>query len=113
MIIFVPRSRFYDFPGELTAEVVDSALRVLGKLVQTFTGEKLVGHTVQRQPVFSSVRQAISNTERKPLRAVFEACKEFYDILMAFTQKNAASKPSDYMLFILCSFPDHKTHSGF
>lgn len=31
-------SRFYDFPGELTAEVVDSALRVLGKLVQTFTG---------------------------------------------------------------------------
>jgi len=31
-------SRFYDFPGELTAEVVDSALIVLGKLVQTFTG---------------------------------------------------------------------------
>mmetsp|Transcript_42417 Transcript_42417/g.88626 ORF Transcript_42417/g.88626 Transcript_42417/m.88626 type:complete len:749 (+) Transcript_42417:41-2287(+) len=31
-------SRFYDFPGELTAEVVDSALTVLGKLVQTFTG---------------------------------------------------------------------------
>ena len=32
------RSRFYDFPGELTAEVVDSALDVLGNLVQTFTG---------------------------------------------------------------------------
>lgn len=31
-------SRFYDFPGELTAEVVDSALGVLGNLVQTFTG---------------------------------------------------------------------------
>ncbi|CAE7575236.1 plsB, partial [Symbiodinium natans] len=31
-------SRFYDFPGELTAEVVDSALTVLGNLVQTFTG---------------------------------------------------------------------------
>jgi len=31
-------SRFYDFPGELTAEVVDSALDVLGNLVQTFTG---------------------------------------------------------------------------
>eukprot|EP00438_Fugacium_kawagutii_P030626 Skav223896 [mRNA] locus=scaffold2113:18619:22268:+ [translate_table: standard] len=33
-------SRFYDFPGELTAEVVDSALGVLGKLVQTFTGSQ-------------------------------------------------------------------------
>ena len=32
------RSRFYDFPGELTMEVVDSALTVLGNLVQTFTG---------------------------------------------------------------------------
>ncbi|CAJ1400187.1 unnamed protein product [Effrenium voratum] len=31
-------SHFYDFPGELTAEVVDSALAVLGNLVQTFTG---------------------------------------------------------------------------
>ncbi|CAE7583924.1 plsB [Symbiodinium pilosum] len=31
-------SRFYDFPGELTMEVVDSALTVLGNLVQTFTG---------------------------------------------------------------------------
>eukprot|EP00931_Biecheleriopsis_adriatica_P103257 TRINITY_DN78116_c0_g1_i1.p1 TRINITY_DN78116_c0_g1~~TRINITY_DN78116_c0_g1_i1.p1 ORF type:complete len:751 (+),score=121.99 TRINITY_DN78116_c0_g1_i1:267-2255(+) len=31
-------SRFFDFPGELTGEVVDYALAALGSLVQTFTG---------------------------------------------------------------------------
>ena len=45
------RSRFYDFPGELTAEVVDSALGVLGNLVQTFTGVWRVALGQGRTPV--------------------------------------------------------------
>lgn len=107
MTIFVPRSRFYDFPGELTAEVVDSALRVLGKLVQTFTGEKLVGHTGQRQPGFKAYARQHQTQCASRSGLSLKHAKSFA-ILTAFAQKNAASKPYH-------SYYAHSptTHSGF
>jgi hypothetical protein len=74
------------------AEVVDSALRVLGKLVQTFTGEKLVGHTGQRQPGFKAYARQHQTQCASRSGLSLKHAKSF-TILTAFAQKNAASKP--------------------